>query len=117
MKREINEIIEKETQRLENIGCEVTNVEIEENVVKFYVNDYNNDCGNFHQIRKMFIKMDEKSEKNRKYAEYKDNVYSLNEIEKSLKDFKDMNNILYKDIQPDKVFDFIGYSRKDNEFI
>lgn len=68
-------------------------------------------------IRKMFIKMDEKSEKNRKYAEYKDNVYSLNEIEKSLKDFKDMNNILYKDIQPDKVFDFIGYSRKDNEFI
>lgn len=56
MKREINEIIEKETQRLENIGCEVTNVEIEENVVKFYVNDYNNDCGNFHQIRKMFLK-------------------------------------------------------------
>ena len=55
-KKEIKQIIKEEVKRLENIGCEVTNVKIEENVVKFYVNDYNNDCGNFHQIRKMFLK-------------------------------------------------------------
>lgn len=49
--KEINEIIEKETERLANGGCEVTNIEIKEWGIKFHINNYNNDCyGGYKEV-------------------------------------------------------------------
>ena len=60
-KREINEMIEKETQRLENIGCEVTNIEVKKDGIKFYYNNYNNDCyGGYKEAHKVRFPKEER---------------------------------------------------------
>lgn len=53
-KNEINEIIEKEVEKWENIGCEVTNIEVKEDGIIFKVNNYNNDCyGGYEETYKV----------------------------------------------------------------
>lgn len=52
--KEINEMIEEEVRRWENIGCEVTNIEIKEDGIKIQVNNYNNDCyGGYKEVYKV----------------------------------------------------------------
>ena len=64
-KKEINKIIKKETKKWENIGCEVTNIEVKEDGIKFYINNYNNDCyGGYEEAYKVrFPKEERKSPK------------------------------------------------------
>ena len=48
----INEIIRKETERYENIGCEETNIEVKEDGIIFHINNYNNDCyGGYEEVK------------------------------------------------------------------
>ena len=59
--KEINQIIEKEVERYENIGCEVTNIEVKEDGIKFYINNYNNDCyGGYEEAYKVRFPKEER---------------------------------------------------------
>ena len=68
IKEEINEIMEKEIIRLENGGCEITNIEIKEYGIEFHINNYNNDCyGGYKEAYKVrFPKEEEKEKKKEK---------------------------------------------------
>ncbi len=60
----IQKIIKEEVVRLENIGCEVTNIEIKEDGIKFHINNYNNDCyGGYEETYKIKFQKEEEKEK------------------------------------------------------
>ena len=59
----INKIIKKETERYENIGCEVTNVEVKEYEIIFHINNYNNDCyGGYEEVKTVKFQEERKSQ-------------------------------------------------------
>lgn len=59
-KKEIKQIIKKEVKRLKNIGCEVTNIEIKEDGIKFHINNYNNDCyGGYEEVKTVKFQKEE----------------------------------------------------------
>ena len=66
--KQIEQIIKKETEKLENGGCEITNIEIKEWGIKFHINNYNNDCyGGYKEVYKFrFPKEEEKEKKKEK---------------------------------------------------
>ena len=61
MTKEINQIIKKEIRKCENIGCEVTNIEVKEDGIKFYIKNYNNDCyGGYEKAYKVRFPKEER---------------------------------------------------------
>lgn len=55
------EIIKKEIEKWENIGCEVTNIEVKEDGIIFSVNNYNNDCyGGYEEAYKVRFPKEER---------------------------------------------------------
>ena len=63
-------------------------------------------------IRKIFQENDELSKKIKKYAEYKDNVYSMNKIKESLDYYgKEIKDIVYQEAPSKQVSNFIDENK------
>lgn len=82
----IEKIIEEEIKRLENGGCEVTNIEVKEWGIKFHINNYNNDCyGGYEEIYKLRFPKEKETPKTQKVQSGECCPHCGNRIEKKHK--------------------------------